>query len=100
TTRYTAAYLSLAQRYGFTAYGAGHDWLSPRFYRTFPGTFGARAAPLYAHLKKGHKGVTLSADDWQRIIIWLDSVCQFYGVYEKEGGETQLAGGIAHPTLE
>ena len=100
TTRYTAAYLSLAQRYGFTAYGAGHDWLSPRFYRTFPGTFGARAAPLYAHLKKGHKGVTLSADDWQRIIIWLDSVCQFYGVYEKEGGATQLAGGVAHPTLE
>ncbi|HRR35109.1 MAG TPA: hypothetical protein P5026_13485 [Kiritimatiellia bacterium] len=44
--------------------------------------------------------MTLSAEEWQRIIIWLDSVCQFYGVHEKEGGDTQLAGGIAHPTLE
>ena len=35
-----------------------------------------------------------------RIVTWLDSVCQFYGVYEKEGGESQLAGGLAQPTLQ
>ncbi len=41
--------------------GAGHDWLSPRFYKTLPGTFGACASLLYVHLKKGHKGVALSS---------------------------------------
>ena len=35
-----------------------------------------------------------------RLVIWLDSVCQFYGVYEKDGGEAQLAGGTAAPSLQ
>lgn len=100
TTRYTAAYLSLAVPYGFTSYGAGRDWASPRFYRTLPGAFGARASKLYALLQQGHHGVSLTHDERLRLVTWLDSVCQFYGVYEKEGGEAQLAGGIAHPTLE
>jgi hypothetical protein len=51
-------------------------------------------------LKKGHKDVKLTAEEMERIIIWLDSVCQFYGVYEKEGGEAQLRGEIAEPTLK
>jgi hypothetical protein len=100
TTRYTASYLSLAVPYGFTGYGAGQDWNSPKFYRTTPGAFGARASKLYALLQGGHHGVTLTADERSRIVTWLDSVCQFYGVYEKEGGEAQLAGGLATPTLE
>ena len=100
TTRYTASYLSLAQPYGFTTYGSKRDWNSPAFYRTIPGTFGARASKLYALLRAGHHGVRLSADEMSRIVTWLDSVCQFYGVYEKTGGEVQLAGGLATPTLE
>lgn len=100
TTRYTTSYLSLAQPYGFTHYGSMRDWNSPKFYRTTPGAFGARASKLYALLKNGHHGVTLSSDEMHRIVIWLDAVCQFYGVYEKEGGETQLAGGLAIPTLQ
>ena len=100
STRYTTAYLSLAAAYGFTDYGSGRNWNSPKFYRTIPGAFGAHASKLYALLKKGHHGVNLSKDENNRLITWLDSVCQFYGVYEKEGGETQLAGGLATPTLE
>jgi len=100
STRYFASYVSLAIPYGFTTYGANRDWNSPKFYRTTPGEFGARASKLYAMLQKGHHDVKLTEAETDRIVTWLDSVCQFYGVYEKEGGEAQLAGGLARPTLE
>ena len=44
--------------------------------------------------------VKLTEEDLHRITLWLDSCSVFYGVYEKEGGEAQLAGKIVHPTLE
>lgn len=97
---YYASYVSLAEPYGFTSYGSNRDWNSPKFYRTSPGAFGARASKLYALLQKGHHDVKLTADEMSRVVTWLDSVCQFYGVYEKAGGEAQLAGGLAHPTLQ
>ena len=99
STRYTASYLSLAEGYGFTSYGSNRDWNSPKFYRTTPGAFGAQASKLYALLRRGHHGVKLDAAEMDRLVIWLDSVCQFYGVYEKDGGEAQLAGGTAVPSL-
>lgn len=99
-TRYTASYIGLAEPYGFTTYGSKRDWNSPLFYRTTPGAFGARASKLYALLKAGHHDVKLSAEERSRVVTWLDSACQFYGVYEKEGGEAQLAGGLAQPTLQ
>ena len=100
TSLYYASFVSLAQPYGFTTYGSNRDWNSPKFYRTTPGEFGARASKLYALLKKGHHDVKLTEDEMSRIVIWLDSVCQFYGVYEKEGGDIQFAGGLAQPTLQ
>jgi hypothetical protein len=51
-------------------------------------------------LSKGHHDVKLSEDDMHRITLWLDSVSQFYGVYEREGGEAQLRGELAKPSLE
>ena len=42
----------------------------------------------------------LPAEDYHRLTLWLDSASMFYGVFEKEGGEAQLAGGIPKPTLE
>ncbi len=100
TSVYYASYISLAEPYGFTTYGSNRDWNSPKFYRTTPGEFGARASKLYAMLQKGHHDVKLTADETSRIVTWLDSVCQFYGVYEKAGGEAQLAGELAQPTLQ
>jgi hypothetical protein len=91
-TTYYASYLSLAPKFGFYDYG---DPLN-----TVPGQFGARAAPLYQLLVKGHCDVKLSEEDLHRIAVWLDSCSVFYGVYEKEGGEAQLRGEIARPTLE
>lgn len=87
-----ASYNSLVPKYAFTSYG---DNL-----RTTPGKFGAKASALYQMLSKGHNGVKLSDEDMHRITLWLDCSSMFYGVYEKEGGQIQLKGGTAKPTLE
>ena len=65
-----------------------------------PGEFGARASKLYQLLRQGHYDVKLPPEDLHRLAVWLDSCSLFYGVYEKEGGEAQLQGEIAKPTLE
>ena len=91
-TKVYRSYDSLIHKYAFWNYGDT--------YRTTPGKFGALASKLYPMLRDGHHGVKLTDAEMHRIIVWLDSVSNFYGVYEKEGGEIQLAGGIAHPTLE
>jgi len=98
-TSYFVSYLNLAPKYGFYNYG-GKNWNDPAWYRTIPGQFGAQASKLYQLLQKGHYKVKLSPDEMRRITVWLDSCSPFYGVYEKEGGEAQLRGEIAKPTLE
>lgn len=98
-TTYSASYVSLAPKFGFYDYG-GRSWSDPKWYRTTPGQFGARASKLYPMLRKGHHDVQLSKEDMHRLVLWLDSVSLFYGVYEKEGGEAQLRGELASPTLE
>jgi hypothetical protein len=87
-----ASYHSLVRQHGFHNYGDG--------YRTTPGRFGARASKLYALLEKGHYDVKLSDEELHRLTLWLDSTSMFYGVYEREGGQAQLRGEIARPTLE
>lgn len=87
-----ASYVSLVSRYGFTSYGG------PMI--TTPGRFGARASKLMELLDQGHYGVKLSEAERHRLTLWLDCSSMFYGVYEKEGGEAQLRGEIAKPTLE
>jgi len=93
-SKWYASYHSLAPKHGFWRYGDRH--------RTIPGKFGALASKLYPMLTAGsHKGrVKLPPEDLHRITVWLDSCSMFYGVYEKEGGEAQLRGEIARPTLE
>jgi hypothetical protein len=90
--KWYASYLSLTPKYGFHDYGDG--------YRTIPGRFGARASKLFKLLEAGHYDVTLSPDDFRRLGLWLDCSSMFYGVYEQAGGEAQLRGEIARPTLE
>jgi len=90
--KFYASYNNLTPKYGFTNYG---DPL-----RTIPGRYGAHAAPLYRILKAGHNNVKLSAEEMRRIVLWLDCLSNFYGVYEQEGGEVQLQGKLAWPTLE
>ncbi|MDR0521969.1 MAG: hypothetical protein LBH00_08990, partial [Planctomycetaceae bacterium] len=90
--KWYASYNELVPKYGFYSYGEP--------LRTTPGKFGARASKLYSLLKNGHHEVQLNVDEMHRIALWLDCVSIFYGVYEKEGGEAQLRGEIAYPTLE
>jgi hypothetical protein len=98
-TTYYTSYISLAPEFGFYDYG-GRGWRDPKWYRTTPGEFGARASKLYAMLRDGHHDVELTREELHRITVWLDSCSLFYGVYEQEGGEAQLRGELARPTLE
>ena len=87
-----ASYNSLIAKYAFSDYGDG--------YRTTPGRFGARASQLYRLLQEGHYDVDLSPEELHRLTLWLDCASMFYGVYEREGGEAQLRGELAWPTLQ
>lgn len=87
-----ASYNSLAEKFGFYDYGDA--------YRTTPGRFGARASRLHGLLQEGHYDVKLPDEDLHRLTLWLDCASMFYGVYEREGGEAQLRGELARPTLE
>ena len=98
-TTYTQSYISLAPKFGFYDYG-GRGWTDPKWYRSTPGEFGARASRLYKLLTEGHHDVQLSPEELHRIVVWLDSCSLFYGVYEQQGGEAQLRGELARPTLE
>jgi hypothetical protein len=86
------SYESLIKQHAFYSYGDS--------YRTVPEKFGAKASKLYKMLKKGHHGVKLTDEEMHRITVWIDSVSNFYGVYEKKGGEAQLRGEIVKPSLE
>jgi len=86
------SYESLIHKHAFWNYGDS--------YRTTPGKFGAKASKLYPMLVKGHHGAKLTKEEMHRITVWLDSVSNFYGVYEKEGGIAQLRGEVVLPTLE
>ncbi len=66
--------------------------------KTYPGKFGARASKLYATLSGGHHDVKLSADDWRRITLWLDSNSDFFGTYERTAA--QARGETVRPVLE
>ena len=90
--KWYASYANLTKAHGFWRYGDGH--------RTTPGKFGAHASTLLKLLDEGHHDVKLSQEELHRITLWLDLCSVFYGVYEKEGGEAQLRGEVAYPTLE
>ncbi|MCS7237560.1 MAG: discoidin domain-containing protein [Thermoguttaceae bacterium] len=90
--KWFASYVNLASKYGF--------WSYRHSYRTIPGQFGARASKLRQILQGDHYGLKLEQEEFRRLMLWLDLCSIFYGVYEAEGGQAQLRGDIAYPTLE
>ncbi len=83
----------------------GRDWVKKGVQRdafTFaysePGKIGARGSRLYSILKKGHHDVTLSPEEWRRLILFMDS----HGAYLAHDHEPhqQLEGKIVKPILE
>ena len=98
---YTRSYNNLAEEYGFY-FHAHSSWLfgsSPASTasRTIPGEFGARASKLLKYLDRRHHGVSLSDEDFRRIVLWLDSNSEFLGAYED--AEAQAMGELITPRL-
>jgi cytochrome c553 len=67
----------------------GGEWVP----RTYPGQFGARASRLIDLLRKGHYDAKLSAEELERLSLWIDLNVPFYGVYEPAQVAEQRRGG-------
>ena len=50
-----------------------------------PLEFHASTSDLYQILKKGHHGVTLTPEEWDRIITWIDLNVPYYGTWTERG---------------
>ena len=66
--------------------------------RTVPGKFGANASKVYQMLAKGHNKVKLTDEEMHRIILWLDTNCNFYGAYAETARQDK--GEMVMPTLQ
>ena len=96
---FTRSYASLAAKYGFY-FHVSNGSIRAGVHggaRTIPGKFGAQGSPLLRYLDERHHGVSLSADDFHRITLWLDCNSEFYGAYENT--EAQARGELVHPSL-
>lgn len=63
---------------------ARKNWLSIRNAENctlWSGPCAAQVSPLVKLLKKGHYEVKLSADDWDRLITWIDTYGQRRGAF-------------------
>jgi len=65
---------------------------------TAPRTTGAWASPLYHTLKKGHHGVKLTADEWERLLVFMGSNAQYVG--HDHDVDDQRDGKAVPPPLE
>ena len=97
---FSRSYTNLASDFGFyydstngSLHRAGRGGA-----RTEAGHFGARAARLIEYLDDRHYGVSLSDDEYRRIIVWLDANSDFLGAYEHV--EAQRRGEIIWPSLD
>lgn len=68
---------------------------------THPDQFGARASSLMPLLLAGHEGVELSAEEYERLVTWMDNNALFYGTFDPEDQARQQRGErISGPALE
>ena len=49
--------------------------------RSSPGTGPSRESALLRHLRQGHNKVSLSSDDWNRLVTWMDTYGQQFGSF-------------------
>jgi hypothetical protein len=66
--------------------------------RTVPGRFGAMASPLLKYLDKSHYDVSLTADEFRRIALWLDCNANELGAYTQ--ADEQRRGQIVWPEMD
>ena len=76
--------------------GGSYEFFEPAY--TAPNTYLAAAAPLRTLLEKGHHDVKLTPDEWDRLILWMDSNGQY--IAHDTNPEDQRDGKIVPPSLE
>ncbi len=96
---FSVSYQALAPRVPFSEWkGTPKDNSEPQ---AQPGTFGARASSLMALLEKGHEDVSLSPDEIERLVTWMDTNALFYGTFSPADQQRQQRGErIEGPALQ
>jgi len=80
TDRFTIGYEELLP---YLSVASAMRWDHPEdVYPRAPYTYGSNASRLVQILDKGHHGVRLSEDQWQRLINWIDANGVYYDTYE------------------
>ncbi len=101
--RYTVSYNALAPRVSYS------DWAGrPGDFRVVnseplsqPGYFGARGSRLMSLLLEGHYDVSLTPEDIERLVTWMDANALFYGTFDPAAQALQQRGErIAGPAIE
>lgn len=96
--QFTRSYNALIPFVAYTAWGNPHNNFEPL---TEPDRFGARASRLTKLLDEGHHDVKLSADEWERLVTWMDANALFFGTFNPKDQARQLRGErITGPDLE
>jgi cytochrome c553 len=96
---FTVSYNALAPRVPFSEWKGTPQANSEPL--THPDRFGARASKLMQLLRKGHEGVQLSDEEFDRLTTWMDANALFYGTFDPEDQRRQQRGErIAGPALE
>lgn len=97
--QFSRSYNALARLVPFSQWqGTPQDNHEPL---THPNQFGARASRLMPLLLDGHENVGLSAEEYERLITWMDANALFYGTFDPADQARQQRGErIAGPILE
>ena len=100
--RYSVSYNALAPRVRYSAWGVPGDFRQSNSEPvTYPGFFGARGSPLMRYLLPAHEKVELNAQDWERLVTWMDANALFYGTFDPADQARQLRGEhIAGPKVD
>jgi len=100
---YTVSYNALAPRVSFSAWGGkGGDFRQSNSEpATQPGFFGARGSPALLKLMTNHYDVSLSAEDREHLVTWMDANALFYGTFDPQDQVRQQNGElIAGPQIQ
>jgi hypothetical protein len=100
---YSASYNALIKHVSFSSWGG-----KPGDFRIVnsepvsqPGFFGARGSAVMKMLLQGHHNVTLSREDTERLVTWMDANALFYGTFDVADQARQQRGErIEGPKLE
>jgi len=83
--RFSRSYLALHPLVRRPGIESDYHMLSPLDYH-------ADTTELVQMLRKGHHGVTLDAEAWDRIVTWIDLNAPFYGTWTEIMGAEAMAG--------